>query len=180
VTSSKVKNGSLLSSDFKPGQLVAGAPGPVGPAGPAGPAGVAGAAGAKGDKGDAGPLVTTLPAGKSLKGAWHIWGDAVQQGVAEGDVISFPFPLENNPTVEIVQLGGSSTSHCAGSPSAPLAAAGYLCVYVEHTYQSPGGVFIYAPVGPSYDDYRFGAVPFISAAANANPEVTGTWAVTAA
>jgi hypothetical protein len=40
VTSAKVKDGSLLSKDFKPGQLVAGAPGP------------AGAAGAKGDRGD--------------------------------------------------------------------------------------------------------------------------------
>ena len=34
VTSVKVKNGSLLSTDFKPGQLVAGAPGSAGPQGP--------------------------------------------------------------------------------------------------------------------------------------------------
>ena len=45
VTTGKVKNGSLLSLDFKPGQLVAGAPGGTGPQGPQG---------LKGDKGDPG------------------------------------------------------------------------------------------------------------------------------
>ena len=45
VTSSKVKNGSLLKIDFASGQL---------PAGPPGPPGAAGAPGAKGDKGDVG------------------------------------------------------------------------------------------------------------------------------
>lgn len=63
VTTGKVKDGSLLSLDFKPGQLVAGAPGAVGPQGapggvgapgPAGPAGPKGDTGAKGDKGDTG------------------------------------------------------------------------------------------------------------------------------
>ena len=45
VTTGQVKNGSLLSLDFKPGQLVAGAPGGTGPQGPQG---------LKGDKGDPG------------------------------------------------------------------------------------------------------------------------------
>ncbi|MGZ4411141.1 MAG: hypothetical protein ACXVY8_03310 [Gaiellaceae bacterium] len=39
VTSSKVRDFSLLRQDFKPGQLPAGAAGPAGPAGPQGPAG---------------------------------------------------------------------------------------------------------------------------------------------
>ena len=45
VTTDKVKNGSLLSRDFKPGQLVAGAPGVMGSPG---------LQGLKGDKGDSG------------------------------------------------------------------------------------------------------------------------------
>lgn len=45
VTSSKVKNFTLLRQDFKPGQLIAGPRGLAGPAGPAGPAGAAGPAG---------------------------------------------------------------------------------------------------------------------------------------
>ncbi|MDX6409042.1 MAG: hypothetical protein QOE13_2113 [Gaiellaceae bacterium] len=45
VTTVQVKDFSLLSRDFKRGQLPAGAAGPTGPTGPAGPAGPAGASG---------------------------------------------------------------------------------------------------------------------------------------
>jgi hypothetical protein len=45
VSSTKVARGSLLRSDFAPGQLPAGPTGPQGPAGPPGPAGAAGLAG---------------------------------------------------------------------------------------------------------------------------------------
>jgi hypothetical protein len=58
VTSAKVKNRSLKSVDFAPGQLRAGPAGPTGPVGPAGPAGVAGPQGPKGDKGD--PFVPSV------------------------------------------------------------------------------------------------------------------------
>jgi hypothetical protein len=51
VTSTKVKNGSLLRADFRAGQIPAGAVGPAGPAGPAGAAGPAGPAGAAGAAG---------------------------------------------------------------------------------------------------------------------------------
>jgi len=49
VTGLKVKDGTLRASDFQPGQLPVGAPGPKGATGPVGPAGP------KGDKGDPGP-----------------------------------------------------------------------------------------------------------------------------
>ncbi len=49
VTTTKVKNGTLLKADFKAGQI------PAGPAGPAGAPGPAGAAGAAGATGPAGP-----------------------------------------------------------------------------------------------------------------------------
>lgn len=45
VTSAKVKDGSLLGSDFAAGQLPAGTQGPEGPKGPKGPEGEAGAPG---------------------------------------------------------------------------------------------------------------------------------------
>lgn len=51
VTSSKVKNGSLLKVDFKSGQIPTG---PRGPVGPPGPPGAPGAAGARGPTGPAG------------------------------------------------------------------------------------------------------------------------------
>jgi hypothetical protein len=46
VTTVQVKDHSLLSRDFKAGQLPRGATGPAGPAGPGGPAGPAGSSGA--------------------------------------------------------------------------------------------------------------------------------------
>jgi len=52
VTSSKVKNHSLLRADFKSGQI------PKGPAGPAGATGPAGPQGPKGPTGPAGPAST--------------------------------------------------------------------------------------------------------------------------
>jgi|SRR5581483_64727 len=48
ITTSKVKNGSLLKADFAAGQI------PAGPPGPPGAAGAAGSQGPKGDKGDPG------------------------------------------------------------------------------------------------------------------------------
>jgi hypothetical protein len=56
ITSGNVAAHTLLASDFKTGQLpagAAGATGPAGPAGPAGPTGPAGAAGAAGANGTA-------------------------------------------------------------------------------------------------------------------------------
>ena len=71
VTTNKVKDGTLLSTDFKPGQLVAGAPGP------------AGAAGAKGDKGDTGAKGD--PGAKGDTGAQGPAGTARAYAVVNGD-----------------------------------------------------------------------------------------------
>ena len=57
MTSAKVKNGALLSADFKSGQI---------PKGSAGPPGAQGAQGAKGDTGPAGPVDTSKLLGKTL------------------------------------------------------------------------------------------------------------------
>ncbi|MEP7223955.1 MAG: hypothetical protein ABI783_03225 [Actinomycetota bacterium] len=59
VTSAKVKNNSLLSADFKLGQI------PAGPAGPSGPTGAAGAAGPAGPAG----VVTRLTAVANASGS---------------------------------------------------------------------------------------------------------------
>ena len=56
VTGLKVKNGSLMSADFKPGQL------------PRGPQGPKGDKGETGEKGDTGP--STGPAGGDLQGSY--------------------------------------------------------------------------------------------------------------
>jgi hypothetical protein len=70
ITAAKVRNRSLVRSDFALGQLPAGPPGPVGPAG---------AKGDKGDKGDAGVIGTitvrtadvTIAGGTAENGAYN-------------------------------------------------------------------------------------------------------------
>src|SRR5205085_9761260 len=48
--------------------------------GPAGPAGSAGPAGPAGTQGPPGPFPTTLPAGKTLTGAWSVAGHKISSG----------------------------------------------------------------------------------------------------
>lgn len=60
VTSAKVKDGSLLSADFKPGQPVGGPPGAAGPQGLKGDKGDAGANGINGTNGAMGPVGPTF------------------------------------------------------------------------------------------------------------------------
>ena len=55
VTTAKVKDGSLLRKDFKPGQLPAGPKGDTGARGPQGPTGETGATGGQGETGPRGP-----------------------------------------------------------------------------------------------------------------------------
>jgi hypothetical protein len=61
VSSSKVKNGSLLSADFKRGQAPKGERGAAGPAGPAGERGAAGPAGPAGASTQSSCLSGTTP-----------------------------------------------------------------------------------------------------------------------
>ena len=75
VTSVKVKNGSLLRSDFRAGQIPAGPPGPQGPAGPAGPTGPTGPAGPAGPAGAVGQIIlhsasVGVPGGTPENGAY--------------------------------------------------------------------------------------------------------------
>ena len=81
VTSSKVKNGTLLKADFKSGQIPAGAKGAPGAVGPAGPAGSAGATGPAGVAGAAGAAATPLWAfvrstGTLIRGSAAVTGSA--------------------------------------------------------------------------------------------------------
>jgi hypothetical protein len=109
VSSSKIKDRSLLARDFKPGQLPAGTAGATGPQGPQGPQGLQGAPGApgerglqgetgqqgpEGDEGPPGPLVTPE--------AWREVGESGQPafatGGAAGDCLwsNFDEPFEQN------------------------------------------------------------------------------------
>jgi hypothetical protein len=80
-----------------------------------------------------GPLLGTLKSGQTLRGMFNIGGgsgDAAQFGQ------SFQFPLQNTPTVNIVDPATVTTTACPGLSGGvgqtPQAAAGQLCIYVTN------------------------------------------------
>jgi hypothetical protein len=158
VTSLKVKNGSLLSADFKAGQI------PAGPAGPAGAAGTAGAAG------PAGPFPDALPSGKTIRGAYNIGATAAASGALANTSISFIYAYAAAPSVKIVLQGAAAPAECSGNATFPQAQAGFLCIYEESKTNSVG-VTLNAV-------NRSGATIFTNSSAAGGFFSYGTWAAT--
>ncbi len=177
VTSGKVKNSSLLAKDFKSGQLPSGAKGAKGAKGATG---AAGAAGPVGPQGPPGPFVDTLPSGKSLKGSYMMRGTAAAASSRAGADISFGTPLAAAPTAHFLGAGAAATADCPGTPAAPTAAPGHLCIYEGFTnnmdlqsFQDP----VTAATGSTTRPYGVGIVGVAVAAGNFIS--SGAWAVTA-
>lgn len=134
-----------------------GATGPAGPAGakgdpgPQGAPGSAGSTGPQGLEGKPGPFVEKVPSGKTLTGVWGTSGGVNKEGAADYSMvpISFTFPMPAAPTVVYIEMSGISglsispagtlgiateeeiEADCPGSPAAPAAKGGFLCVYAE-------------------------------------------------
>ena len=140
VRSSKVKDGSLLAKDFKAGQL---------PAGPKGD---------KGEKGDAGAsALNPVPSGQTIRGA--VGGDfhAFDSTASDFGVdVTLPIPARNalSDADVFVNVSGwqdaggqtapttsDADAGCTGSPVAPTAPAGKVCIYVsgaDHAFNLSG------------------------------------------
>jgi hypothetical protein len=80
-----------------------------------------------------GPLIGTLKSGQTLRGMFSIGGgigDTAQFGQ------TFQFPLQNTPTVNIIDPPTATTTACpglsGGAGQTPQAAAGQLCIYVTN------------------------------------------------
>jgi Collagen triple helix repeat (20 copies) len=186
INSTKQINPKVLKK-LKGATGKAGAAGAIGAAGPAGLAGSPGKEGApgkegkegaKGNTGEPGPLLTTLPSGKTETGSFV--GAQYTASSATGisfviPQISYPYPLASEPTPEVIQEGGSSTAHCPGSSTAPTAAPGFLCIYVSLASEIEGSVNT-----ESFVTYKRGAEPYAEAKKNdVTAQLFGTWAVTA-
>jgi len=182
VASSEVKDHSLLTKDFKPGQL------PAGARGDAGPKGDTGAKGDKGDQGEPGPLLDALPPGRTLRGTFGMLGHGEEDNGLEiaSESISFQFPLAAAPSVKVVQSGtASSPPECPGTAAAPEAAPGWLCVYENRAQNQRTGSYpsVSAP-GSAFSPSagKYGAVLSVQGQAAGTGWFfwsEGTWAVTA-
>jgi hypothetical protein len=156
VTGVKVKNHSLTAQDFRAGQLPAGKEGSAGP------------------KGEPGPLVETLPSGKTEHGFYAIASTRASGSSFEpGTSISYPIPLAFSPTIHIVATGGSASAECPGSEAEPRATAGNLCIYEG---RATGGSL---EAVKEKTEGKLGILLFFEVAPGANYEFYGSWAVTA-
>ena len=190
VSTPKIKNGAITKAKIQGATLAilrgaAGPPGPVGPAGPAGPAG------------------GIVPTGVTLRGSLAL-------GVGDGQTIPNEFistgvsfggyMLPERPVINLVPppfTNLPARPACPGTPSAPEAAPGNLCVYLATFSPNIGGNITVADptsagaVGVKYNvdskvttllgDGRAARVGFIvshSVPATLSITASGTWAVT--
>jgi hypothetical protein len=178
VSSSKVKNGSLLAKDFKASDLPKGPKGDKGDAGAAGAPGAPGTPGAKGDTGNPGPLVDTLPVGSSLRGTFALGGTAAAANALAFTSISFQFPLATAPTVHVIPVGGVVPAGCSGTPAAPVASSGNLCIFDAFSEGAPQSTSFFGPLNGVAGGEERGLTVFIRSSAAGTFDRSGTWAVT--
>jgi hypothetical protein len=164
-------------------QGVQGLQGSKGDPGPQGDQGVKGDKGDTGAQGNPGPLLQTLPAGKTLKGDYHLGLTTTAANQYTYTGLTFQVPLPTPPTFNFIPMGGPATANCPGSVADPEAAAGFLCLYEggsqnkgmgqqPQTCSSSGGC------GPNAAD-KFGVGLQLSSGVAGFAYSAGTWAVTA-
>jgi hypothetical protein len=113
VTSAKVKNRSLLKTDFKAGQLPAGARGATGPTGATGPPGPAGAPGPQGLVGPPGPAGSPSP-GLVAAYAWETGAGSQTSSEIFETLVSRPITVPASTTATLfVSFSGESNCHGA-------------------------------------------------------------------
>lgn len=149
-----------------------------------GPRGAQGIQGVQGPQGIPGPVTTTAPSGFTQRGFFDIAGSTDGRNLATS--IAFPFELSASPTVVEVPNGVPSPdpTHCPGSPQAPSAAPGYLCVYdlfEANVGQLFAGKYLQITDGNALGHASpFGAQLFVTPQnPGGDTEIDGSWAVTA-
>jgi hypothetical protein len=162
---------------------------PFNQVGPRGRQGIQGIQGPQGVQGIPGPATATAPSGITQRGFFIIDGETSGDfGDDPGTSIAFPLELSASPTVVEVPNGvpNPDPTHCPGSPEAPSAAPGYLCLY-DRLEANLGQAFPGQYLQVFDADIRIGhASPFGARlivvpeiAAGHHIEIDGSWAVTA-
>jgi hypothetical protein len=173
LTTSDVRNRSLLAKDFKRGQL---------------PRGAAGAAGPAGAKGEAGTSVfsSSVPSGSTVRGSWGAAGDPSADNFFEVGVslpVPAPVPMEDVRMGAGTPHANSPDPTCTGTAHEPTAPRGKVCVYVlpNSVHVATTGIDATSMDGSATSQSdRFGFLISVAAdAANHGIEAYGTWAYTA-
>jgi hypothetical protein len=129
ITSPKVKDGSLLSKDFKAGQLPAGPKGDAGPAGPGGPAGPQGAAG---------------PMGPANPASGAAGGDLT--GVYPNPTLRPPLTLASTLTAPFLAIAGDNNASFGYDPQDAM-------LSVNQTNATGTGPSVYGQTNSSFANF---------------------------
>jgi hypothetical protein len=161
----------LKGNSGKPGAPgAAGATGATGASGAPGPTGKEGSAGKEGKQGEPGPLLATLPSGKTLKGHYHVESG---EGVPDaGQGYTYQFPLTAPASEHFLASGEKPTTECPGSVEDPKAAPGNLCLYEGANHSNDS-----VALGSESSKFGFGILVVRKAAGGFWS--IGSWAVTA-
>jgi hypothetical protein len=140
VASTQVRDGTLRARDFLRSDLPRGR---TGATGPRGATGLRGSSGARGPAGPAGEsALAPLPTGRTIHGVAgaNLQDSNFAPGNDFGVNAVLPIPARNNLTDAQVSVnvagavGGPTTTDgdpgCTGTPAAPTAPAGRVCIYV--------------------------------------------------
>jgi hypothetical protein len=157
-----------------------GAPGERGPEGPQGPEGK------QGKTGEPGPLLATLPSGKTERGAFGMNGVFSSGGsYVNRSSLSFPIPLAGSePIISHTVPAGSSNENdsiCPGTVADPEAEPGSFCVYVAESTNI--NTLYPLPCDPQASECntigKFGGYLEVYSEYYGAWSASGTWAVTA-
>ena len=197
-------NGAPGAAGASGSQGPAGPAGPTGPTGPTGPQGTAGTAGTPGTPGTPGkegsPWTAggTLPAGKTLEGAWSVSGYGAGPGQTSVGSVSYALPLATAPAVHYIRPGETDPAGCNGNAEKPEAERGNLCVFAaeeENSFQEQtvgslhyyfptlcqwetGACNVHSPNGEGEASTRGFGID-ARTEAEGTLRIVGTWAVTA-
>ena len=129
----------------------------------------------------AGPLLDTLPSGRTLRGIYTDLFTAAAVNDATEAGVSFPLALASAPTAHFIPVSGAPPAGCiGGTAAAPTADPGHLCVY-EVSRLNVRGIIIGNPLtGGGGQFSRFGFYVTFDASGPGFTNSRGSWAVTAA
>ena len=125
----------------------------------------------------AGPFPATLPAGKTITGIYSMGSTAAAGGELSRGDISFVYPLASDPTGHYINTGSPSPAGCPGTPTAPAADPGHLCIY-EQRATNVGARNLQSPPGSDGVTTVQGVALFATSAAAGTYVSAGRWAVT--
>jgi hypothetical protein len=111
-----------------------------------------------------------------IRGTYSAIGDTSAAGRFIGGSFSFGVTLAAAPTPHYIPLGGAVPAGCLGTPTAPDAAPGNLCIF-ERQNLNESNPTVFNPASGGVGSAAFGAAVYCTSTAAGYVFVYGSWAV---